>query len=167
MIFFSDELVNKIKFNFDKVFHQIMNTMLFKIYDTSMAFPKNNNIQILDVAEVIKNIDSYSKTTGIMINEIKVTDDNKLLLLIFDYKIIIINETDLIFFKVFFDRIKGQTTLFFKNAQFKDKFEEMLRKGQNDQKQIQISNKLFSKNSKENYQTDYPKKSIKNNQSQI
>lgn len=105
---------------------------------------KNNNIQILNVEEVIKNIDSYSKTTGIMINEIKVTDDNKLLLLIFDYKIIIINETDLIFFKVFFDRIKGQTTLFFKNAQFKDKFEEMLRKGQNDQKQIQINQTHFS-----------------------
>lgn len=122
MSIFNAESINKINFASESFFREIILTNLFTILDTSGTFQKskNNNIIISNVDYVIQNIDSYKKTTGIMIYNAYFLNNYSYFLIIFDYHIIIIEENDYPKFQSFFEKIRDETLFFYLNSKKKE-----------------------------------------------
>lgn len=88
----------------------------FLIYDISKVIPKSSAFKIKDIKDVINEIDSYHRTTGIMIGNFSITENLFLFLLIFDNHAIILYETQLQQFQQFFTNFSDKTSLFFLNS---------------------------------------------------
>lgn len=88
----------------------------------------NKNFVIKDINCILNEIDSYSKTMGIMICDFQISENFlSAYLFVFDNQIIICNETDLQQFQPFFDKL-GKTQLFFFNKRCENEIRNLKNK---------------------------------------
>ncbi|KAK8850175.1 hypothetical protein M9Y10_018298 [Tritrichomonas musculus] len=108
------QFLNEINYEPIQVFYHIISN--FTIKDASRIFQNTKLFQHTDIKDIMNNISSYKKTTGVLIGDFFLPNNFCLYLLIFDDIILIVNNNQLQEFHTFFNNSSNDFPLFFLNS---------------------------------------------------
>lgn len=107
-------------------------TAKFTINTSSKFLIGSDYISLKPINEIITEIGSYPKNTGIMIGNVSIAESTFLYLLVFDYHIIIIDHFHIHLFDHFFCDTSGEKKIFFLNSQCEKEFQALRTKKYDD-----------------------------------